>query len=236
MIGAPARQTPMLLAAAGLAGLSLVAIGQTALAPLLHHGPAAALGHGTHAGPGVASAAWLIGWGLMAAAMMLPGAVPLMRAVGGGVRVGTGNHLRGFTVAGFLGVWFALGLVALGALALTRGLSPAVVLAAAGIYQLSPTKRRALERCRAHGRLLPPGWASGRDPSGDALRAGISHGLASVACCGALMVATALVGMGEPVLMLVAGLAMTAEALTPRGPRITRPIGVCLLIAAVVAL
>ena len=50
------------------------------------------------------------------------------------------------------------------------------------------------------------------------------------------MVATALVGMGEPVLMLVAGLAMTAEVATPRGPRVTRPIGVCLLIAAAAAL
>ena len=109
----------------------------------------------------------------MVVAMMLPGAVPLVREVGGTVRG------RAFTVAGFLGIWGAFGLALLAAVALTEGVAAGPILVAVGLYQLSPTKRRALENCRGHARLLPPGWASGRDPSGDAMRAGVAHGMSA---------------------------------------------------------
>ena len=75
------RAAALPLGTAAAAGLALVALGQTAWAPLLHHGPAAGGHHAAHVAPGVAAAAWLVGWGLMAAAMMLPGAVPLVREV-----------------------------------------------------------------------------------------------------------------------------------------------------------
>jgi predicted metal-binding membrane protein len=120
--------------------------------------------------------------------------------------------------------------------ALAPGVAPGLILAAVGAYQLAPAKRRALARCRSHARLLRAGWATGPDPSGDALRAGVSHGLSSVACCGPLMAAIAFVGMGGPVLMLVAGAAMTIEVAAPRGPRITTPIGLVLIAAGVLAL
>lgn len=222
------------LGAAVAAALALFGIGQTAWAPLLHHGLGG--GHAAHAAPAVASAAWLVGWGLMVVAMMLPGAVPLMREVGGAIRARRGVRARGFTAAGFLGVWGAFGCAVLAGTALTRGLAPGLILVAVGAYQLAPAKRRALERCRSHARLLPAGWATGPDPSADALRAGMSHGLSSVACCGPLMAAVAFVGMGGPVLMLVAGLAMTIEVAAPRGRWITTPIGIVLVSAGLLAL
>ena len=231
------REATAPLAAALAAAAALVAIGHTDWAPLLHHGPGPAPGgHAVHAGVAVASAAWLVGWGLMVVAMMLPGAVPLVREVGGAVGGRGGARERAFTVAGFLGVWGAFGLAVLVAVALAGGRAAGPVLVAVGLYQLSPAKRRALAACRAHARLLPHGWAGGHDPSGDALRAGVAHGVSSVACCGPLMAAVALIGMGEPALMLAAGLAMTVEVAAPRGPRITAPIGLALVAAGVLAL
>jgi predicted metal-binding membrane protein len=226
---APGREATTLLAAAGLAAAALLAIGQTAWGPLVHHGPAAG-GHGAHAGVAPACAAWLVGWGLMVAAMMLPGTVPLVRDVGDMARA------RAFTVVGFLGVWGAFGVAALAAVAVSRGMPAGLVLVAVGAYQLSPAKRRALGRCRGHARLLPPGWASGRDPTGDALRAGVAHARSSVACCGPLMAATAIAGMGAPLLMAAAALAMTLEVAASLGPRLTRPIGVALIAAGVIGL
>lgn len=226
------RAAALPLGTAAAAGLALVALGQTAWGPLLHHGPAAGGHHAAQVAPGVAAAAWLVGWGLMAAAMMLPGAVPLVREVG----ARGGGRERAFAVAGFLGVWGAFGCAVLAAGALSRGVAPALILAAAGAYQLTPAKRRALARCRSHARLLPHGGALAGDPSGDALRAGVSHGTASVACCGALMAAVALVGVAGPAPMLAAGLAMTVEVAAPRGPRITAPIGITLIAAALLTL
>lgn len=231
---ADARGLALPLGAAAGAGLALLALGHTAWAPLLHHGPAGAPGHPAHAAPGVAAAAWLVGWGLMAAAMMLPGAAPLVRDVAGGA--GTARRGRGFVVAGFLGVWAAFGCAVLAATLAVRGVAPGLVLVAAGAYQLTPAKRRALARCRDHARLLPSPGAAGTDPTGDALRAGVGHGLASVACCGALMAAVALVGGGGPWAMLAAGLAMTVEVAAPRGPHITAPAGLALIAAGLVLL
>ncbi len=143
---------------AAAAALALAGIGQTAWAPLLHHGLGAGGGdHAAHAAPAVASAAWLVGWGLMVAAMMLPSAVPLVREVGGAVRERGGGRERAFTIAAFLGVWGAFGCAVLLGTALARGVAPGLLLIAVGAYQLTPAKRAALARCRAHVRLLPAG-------------------------------------------------------------------------------
>jgi predicted metal-binding membrane protein len=60
--------------------------------------------------------------------------------------------------------------------------------------------------------------------------------MASVACCGALMAVVALVGVAGPAPMLAAGLAMTVEVAAPHGPRITAPIGIALIAAALLTL
>lgn len=224
------------VAAAGAAALALVALERTAWAPLLHHGPAGDGSHAAHAAPGLAAAAWLAGWGLMVVAMMLPGAVPFVRGVGRGVSGRGAARERTFAAAGFLGVWGASGLVVLAGTAVGGRIAPGAALVAVGLYQLSPAKRRALAHCRAHARLLRHGWAAGRDPSGDALRAGVAHGTASLACCGPLMAVVALLAMDQPGLMLAAGCAMTVEAATPLGPLVSRPGGLVLAAAGVLAL
>jgi predicted metal-binding membrane protein len=221
---APPRRVAGIAATSALAALALAGLGATAWAPLMHHGPAG--GH-AHAGAGPAAAAWLVGWGLMAAATMLPVAAPLARRV----------RSPGLLAAGFLAAWAALGVAVLAAVA---GLGAAgapptaggVALLAAGAFQLTPAKARALARCRAH--LIPP--ATVGDPTGDAVRAGLAQGRASVACCGPLMAAMALGAAGGALPMLAAGAAMATEAAAPWGARLTRPLGAALLVAGVVAL
>jgi len=229
---APSRGSAALLGLAGLAAGTLVAIGLSSWGPLVHHGPAAG-SHAAHGAAALATAAWLVGWGLMVAATMLPGSAPLVDAA---------PARPGFVIAGFLGVWAAVGVVVLAAVAAAGALDappPAVTalaLAGAGAYQLSAPKRRALARCRAHGRLLPPGRDAVPDPSGDALRAGLAQGRASAACCGPLMAAMALAAVGGPGPMLLAGATMAVEAAAPWGPRLTRPIGGLLVVGGVLAL
>ena len=208
------------VAAAALAGL-----GATAWAPVVHHGPAG--GH-AHAATGLAAVAWLVGWGLMVAATMLPATAPLARR----------SRRPAAVAAGFLAAWAALGVAVLAGVAAVDAsgvpAAPAAgaALLLAGAFQLSPAKARALARCRDHGRL-PAG--AGGDPAGDAVRAGLAQGRASVACCGPLMAAMALGAVGGALPMLLAGAAMTTEAAAPWGTRLTRPLGAVLLVAAVLA-
>ncbi len=227
------------VAAALLAGAALWALMSSAWSPLLHQG-----GHAHAAEPAaLVVAVWMVGWALMAVATMLPTAIPLIAAAG---RAARGTPVA-FLTAGFLGVWTAFGVALLagqGLLGAALRLSPldprpevvaVAALAVAGAYQLSPRKARALDRCRSHS-ALPAGWGRGADPTGDALRTGVRHGVASLACCGPLMVAAALSGVGGAAGMLALGLVMTLEERERAGERLRRSLGVALLAAAVLTL
>jgi predicted metal-binding membrane protein len=204
--------TGRLLAASGLAAAAIWAAGLTAWGPLLHGG-----GH-LHAAPALAAAGWLAGWALMATATMLPAAAPLIAA----------TARRGAVAAAYLGVWAAAGVAAL-ALSVAAG-PPALAagLAAAGAYQFTPHKRRALARCHGQRRLAAAGSA---DASGDAVRAGLAHGAATLRCCGPLMALMAL-GLAGPAWMPLLGGVMAADAATPAGARLRVPLGVALLLAS----
>jgi predicted metal-binding membrane protein len=209
--------TARVVAGAGLAAAALWAAGLSAWAPLLHGG-----GH-AHGAPVLAGAAWLAGWALMATAMMLPAAAPLIGAV---------ERRRGLAVAGYLGVWSAAGLAALALSLLVPAAALPAALAAAGAYQFTPAKGRSLARC--HGQRGLAGIATG-DPSGDAVRAGVAHALATLRCCGPVM-SLMVLGLGGPAWMLLLGGVMAAEAATPWGGRLRAPLGVALLAAAAAAL
>jgi predicted metal-binding membrane protein len=221
----PPRGVAGIALTAGVSALALAGLGATAWAPVVHHGPA---GH-VHAPPGLAAAAWLVGWGLMVAATMLPGTAPVARRSSSAAGV----------AAGFLAAWSALGLAALAGVAAVgaAGIPPAaaagVALLLAGAFQLSPAKARALARCRDHAARTA---RTAGDPRGDAVRAGAAQGRASVACCGPLMAAMALGAVGGALPMLFAGAVMATEAAAPWGARITRPLGAALLAAGALAL
>jgi predicted metal-binding membrane protein len=204
--------TGRVVAASGLAAAALWAAGLTAWGPLLHGGGLA------HAAPALAAAAWLAGWGLMATAMMLPAAAPLIAA----------SSRRGLVVAAYLGVWVAAGIAAAGLAVVAGPLALPAGMAAAGAYQFTPHKRRSLARCHGQRRLAEAG--SG-DASGDAVRAGVGHGAATLRCCGPLMALMAL-GLAGPAWMPLLGGVMAAEAASPFGARLRAPLGLILLLAS----
>jgi predicted metal-binding membrane protein len=140
-------------------------------------------------------------WVVMMAAMMLPTAVPLVfeftRSAEGrsGWQAATG--LLGLT---YLSVWLAFGLICYvvrSALPMSfpdQGLVVLVALVLAGLYALTPIKRRSEARCRElcalHGSLPFNLMRS-------ALVVGAKYGLSCVGCSAALMVAMVIIGMSN---------------------------------------
>src|SRR5919199_6864202 len=118
---------------------------------------------GMDAGPGtdLGGLGWYLGiWVTMTAAMMLPSAAP---AAGHVARLARRSPTVLF-VAGYLAVWTAYGLGAYGLYRLLSSLdtgrlawdergpwAAGAVIVAAGIYELTPLKRRSLRRCPGAG-------------------------------------------------------------------------------------
>jgi predicted metal-binding membrane protein len=147
-------------------------------------------------------------WAAMMAAMMLPGAVPaiLSRAGDGGLRA-----VPAFTVS-YLGVW-ALAGVAVYALYRPHGtLTAGVTAVAAGIYELTPAKRRFRDRCRQGNRS---GWR---------------YGLCCIGSSAGLMALLVALGIMSLTWMAVITVLATAQKLLP--PRAAVDIPVALAIIA----
>lgn len=125
---------------------------------------------GTEAPMGAAG--FFAGWTLMMVAMMLPSILPLV-LLHRGSRVGL--------VAGYLAVWSALGLLPYAAMESGFELGLPLVLALAGLYELSPLKSACLGRCRNAVGFLLEHYRSGP------LRLGAEHGLWCAGCCAGLM-------------------------------------------------
>ena len=64
---------------------------------------------------------------------------------------------------------------------------------------------------------------------------GIAHGLFCVGCCWSLMLVMFAVGLGSLAWMLVLGIVMAIEKNVAWGRRLSRPLGVVLILAAVLA-
>jgi predicted metal-binding membrane protein len=135
-------------------------------------------------------AGFLALWGLMTAASMVPATVPAIelvsRAGGSGAAFAAGYAATWLAVGA--ATWLALAPLGIGTLA------PAVVLAAAALYEISPLKRACLARCRTPLRTVALRWREG--PAGS-LAMGAEHGAWCVGCCAllmALMVALGLMG------------------------------------------
>jgi predicted metal-binding membrane protein len=181
-------------------------------------------------------------WVLMMAAMMIPAIAPAV-ASGFGAR----PTLRRFVVAagfvsGYLAVWAVAGAAAYGVVRAGRGLAggtfawhhagrwvSVAVLAVAAIYQLSSSKGRWLDRCRAES------IGSDRSPAHGA-RSGLRAGGRCLASSWALMLVLFALGAMSLLWMgVVAGL-IAAERLSPVvWPARVATAGVLLAIAVGVA-
>ena len=140
-------------------------------------------------------------WAIMMVGMMLPSAAPTLLLY---AAVRRRQQAKGRSVApvwafttGYLAAWTIFSLAAtalqwaLESLALlspmmasTNTVFGALLLIAAGLYQLSPLKHRCLEHCRSPVEFLACHWRPGIF---GAVRMGLWHGAYCVGCCWVLM-------------------------------------------------
>lgn len=189
-------------------------------------------------------AGFLVLWTLMMAAMMLPSVSPvvslyaytLRKTSTGWTRLARGAGL----VAGYLAVWAAFGLAGYGAAwsggrlaAHAPTAAPWVgagVLAAAGLYQLSPLKDRCLSHCRSPlGFLIRFGGYSGRLRD---LRVGLYHGGFCVGCCWGLMLVLIVVGVMNIAWMAGLAAAVFVEKTWRHGKGFGTAFGVAMIVFA----
>ncbi|SHN18889.1 DUF2182 domain-containing protein [Roseibium suaedae] len=180
---------------------------------------------------GMPSARWTLAdglkvftmWFMMALAMMIPTAIPMLRAfmreqaplVGSGHLTGqtllaAGGYLfvwTGYAVAATLVQWLLTLLGALGPMMAPVSLAlSASVLVAAGIYQFTPAKQSCLVRC------WHPRFAFSRN---GAFREGITQGLSCLGCCWAVMAVMFAVGVMNVLWVALLGVLMAVEKSLP---------------------
>jgi predicted metal-binding membrane protein len=194
------------------------------------------------------AAAFTLGWTLMIVAMMLPSSVPLVVTFGALVgRRRQPARLVALLLAGYLLVWAGFGFAAWAAdrvvhaavetlpwLAERPQLIIGATLLVAGLWQFSPLRDRCLDECRSPLGFVMNRWR-GTSERREALLMGIAHGAFCVGCCWSLMLVMFGVGISSLSAMLVLGGLTAVEKNLPKGRRLTRPLGVVLILAAVYA-
>jgi predicted metal-binding membrane protein len=193
-------------------------------------------------------------WMVMMIAMMVPSAVPLVLLY---LRVA--HHPiesvkrapvyvpSAFLVAGYLAIWLAFSMIAA---TLQFGLQQtglisemmlwsrsavlsATVLAAAGLYQLTSTKRACLKRCRGPANFLTRHWRPGRL---GAFVMGLEHGAWCVSCCWVLMGLLFVGGVMNLVWIALIAILILIERVAPFGITVGRFSGGVLLAWSVATL
>lgn len=221
--------------AAGPAGIpGAVPAGHEAMHHAGHQAAAAA-----PVAAGAPATGWLAaqgGWLLMAAAMMLPPALPAVRRVAMDSKWRRRQRTGALFILAYLAVWGLFGLLAVSAArwaGLPAGaswpLAATLVLAAA--WELTPSKRRWL-RASHRSPALPP---DGRKADLGCVAAGLRYGGACVGACWALMLPMAVAGHAGLALMAVLTAVATAEEVLVKGTRLTRAAALALLAAAALA-
>jgi predicted metal-binding membrane protein len=182
--------------------------------------------------------AFLVAWGVMMAAMMLPSATPLISLYAGIQRRSLPDR-RGIPAVLFalvyLLMWLLAGVpvyAASVAVAAAAEASPtvarlvpygvALALLAAGVYQFTPLKSRCLTVCQSPLGFLMGHWRPGAMGT---LRMALEHSLYCLGCCAGLMVVLVAAGaMSLPWALLIAAVVF-AEKVLPRGAWTARAAG-----------
>jgi len=164
----------------------------------------------------LAPSGWLAMWSLMLLAMTLPATLPAAQHVAANSFSRKRTRAVGIFSAVYLGTWVAFGLAADALLALLGRRHTdwlfALALAGAAAYELTPFKRRALNRC--HRTLaLPPSGVRGIV---SVARFGWLHASGCLASCWLGMLAMLLAPSAQPFVMATMTTAMTYERLTRR--------------------
>lgn len=183
-------------------------------------------------------------WFVMALAMMLPSAAPLVVTYGEIAETAAAKGEPAVStmvlVAGYLSVWLGVSavfaaatLAARLAIAMPAGqaaapFAAAAALAVAGAYQFSALKQACLTKCRNPFALLFSRWSP---RPGRIFRLGAEQGLWCVGCCWALMLVMFVVGVMNPLWMALLGMLALVEK-TGAADRAGRIAGAILLVWA----
>jgi predicted metal-binding membrane protein len=222
------RLTPQNLAMLGVAALAWAGI----IAYARHMGN----GIGTM---GIAFGEFVAMWSLMMTAMMLPAVAPVASLYLRTITTKRASRLVMF-VGGYLIVWAVVGVPAylglrvlddhVAAAGTTMRAIAVVVLAAAGVYQLTPLKARCLRHCRSPlGQLLHYGSVTGR---GRDLKVAVHHAGFCLGCCWALMALFVAFGIMNVWAMVGLAALVLAEKVWRYGETIGRVAGVAFVALA----
>jgi predicted metal-binding membrane protein len=223
----------LLMTLAALAWAATLALPGTPLASVLSHAHGGGLDQSAQAPALGGVALFLVGWTVMTAAMMLPTALPMVATFArvAQTRPRAARRVLLF-VLGYLTAWAGFGGLAYAAdllvhhavdaspfLASHTSLIGGGALVLAGLYQLTPLKRRCLRQCRSALGFLMAYWREG--PLA-AWQMGAHHGLFCVGCCWALMLVMFGLGMLQLAWMLGLALLMFVEKVVRGGERIAQ--------------
>jgi predicted metal-binding membrane protein len=182
-------------------------------------------------------------WWIMMMGMMLPSAAPMVLIFARISRrernAGRSWVPTGIFAAGYIVMWGAFSIVAAGAqfvleesgllsgmMVTTATWLAAVLLIAAGLWQVTPIKHACLRQCRSPVGFLADHWRPGWNGS---FRMGVVHGAYCLGCCWFLMALLFFGGVMN--LWWIGGLALLVliEKISPAGPLIGYGIGLVLI-------
>lgn len=155
------------------------------------------------------SLAFFLGiWAPMMAAMMLPGAVPAITK-----RAGSSGVVRAVTpfVTSYIAVWTVVGVVVYALYRPHGTLLAGIVVITAGIYELTPIKRRCRTRCRQR------------------VESGFGFGLECVGSSIGLMAVLVVVGVMSIAWMSVIAIVLIAQKLLPARVTLDLPIALAII-------
>lgn len=198
---------------------------------------------GEHSGLAAALLVFTGSWLVMIGAMMLPTMVPMVRLFNlASARAPHPTVTQGAFLAGYVTLWVVFALISLiaattiqAALGQSKWLAGhphwvlAAMLALAGGFQFSQLKDRCLTQCRDPGAFLFSRYQRGIRA---AWSLGLRHGMSCLGCCWALMLVMFGTGIGNLLAMLLLTVVMLVEKTTRWGKQASRPVGVMLLLAA----
>ena len=192
---------------------------------------------------GMSLLSFVVMWGLMMAAMMLPSVTPFVLSYRATLVDHRATRLTGLAL-GYLLIWTAVGVLAFfiadwfGGLAADRPQTAQGVAVATfglvGVFQLTPLKFRCLSHCRSPlGHLMHYLGFTGRLRD---VRAGASHGWFCLGCCWALMLLMIAFGVMNVGAMVGLAAVIAIEKLWRHGETFARVFGVACLVFAVLVL
>jgi predicted metal-binding membrane protein len=199
---------------------------------------------------GMGAALWLTIWEAMMVAIMFPTAAPMILMFAQ-IYAAKRQHQQPFVptwvfVGAYLLVWTVMGVVAYAAAVGAERLAAqsmwimenagrigGMVLLAAGLYQLSPLKRRCLAKCRSPFAFIMSSWRNGY---GGALRMGLEHGSYCLGCCWLLFVILFPLGMLNVAALAAITAMIFAEKSLSLGHRISQLGAVILIVYGLLAI